>query len=107
MPWERRNSDVQLALLDRIAGTQAAAAEFGTRLRRLRELEAQLAAIDELGDEEERDALQALVDEVSLCHQVGETLAASGQCNATLRSGNRLDKAWWTKWPCRLAMKAA
>lgn len=56
---------MQVALLDRIAGTQAAAAEFGGRLRRLRELDAQLAAIDALGDEHERDALQALVDEVN------------------------------------------
>lgn len=76
MPWQRiagqtptptcvcRDSDTQLALLDRIAGTQAAAAEFGGRLRRLRELDAQLAAIDALGNEDERDALQNLVDEV-------------------------------------------
>ena len=59
-----RDPDTQLALLDRIAGTAAAAAAFGGQLRQLWELEAQLAAIDALGDEDERDALQALVDEV-------------------------------------------
>jgi hypothetical protein len=64
-----RNSDMQLALLDRIAGTQAAAAEFGGQLRRLRELGAQLAAIEALGDEDKRDALQSLVDEVCCMHR--------------------------------------
>lgn len=55
---------MQLALLDRIAGTAVEAAAFGGQLRRLRELEGQLAAIDALGDEDQRDAMQALVDEV-------------------------------------------
>ena len=53
-----------MALLDRIAGTAARAARFGVQLRRLREAEGGLAALDALGDAEDRDALQALVDEV-------------------------------------------
>jgi hypothetical protein len=55
---------MQLAVLDRIAGTQAAAADLGSQLRRLRALDAQLASIDALGDVDTRDALQLLVDEV-------------------------------------------
>lgn len=55
---------MQLAVLDRIAGTQAAAADLGSQLRRLRALDAQLAAIDALGDEDTRSTLQRLVDEV-------------------------------------------
>ena len=64
MPWcVRRNSDTQVALLDRIAGTAAQAARFGAQLRRLREAEGGLAALDALGDQDDRDALQALIDE--------------------------------------------
>ncbi len=62
----RRNSDTQVALLDCIAGTAAQAARFGAQLRRLRDAEGGLAALDALGDQDDRDALQALVDEVSL-----------------------------------------
>ncbi len=62
-----RNSDTQVALLDRIAGTAAGAARFGARLRRLRDAEGGLAALDALGDQDDRDALQALVDEVRRC----------------------------------------
>ena len=59
-----RDSDMQLGVLDRIGGTQTAAANFGSQLRRLRALDAQLAAIDALGDEDTRSTLQRLVDEV-------------------------------------------
>ena len=59
-----RGSDTQIALLDRIAGTAGASARFGADLQALREVEAQLAAIDALGDEDERNAMQAMVDEV-------------------------------------------
>ncbi len=52
-----------MALLDRIAGTSDRAARFGAQLLRLREAEGGLAALDALGDEDDRDALQALVDE--------------------------------------------
>ena len=61
---------MQLAVLDRIAGTQAAAADLGSQLRRLRALDAQLAAIDALGDEDTRATLQRLVDEVGLGFRV-------------------------------------
>eukprot|EP00208_Stichococcus_sp_RCC1054_P006404 CAMPEP_0206146770 /NCGR_PEP_ID=MMETSP1473-20131121/31382_1 /ASSEMBLY_ACC=CAM_ASM_001109 /TAXON_ID=1461547 /ORGANISM="Stichococcus sp, Strain RCC1054" /LENGTH=304 /DNA_ID=CAMNT_0053543455 /DNA_START=162 /DNA_END=1073 /DNA_ORIENTATION=+ len=57
-----RDSDTQTALLDRIAGTTAAAAAFGQKLQRRRDLRSQLAAINELGDENRREELQALVD---------------------------------------------
>lgn len=60
-----RDSDTQTALLDRIAGTTAAAAAFGQKLQRRRDLRSQLAAINELGDENRREELQALVDNVS------------------------------------------
>lgn len=60
----RRDSDTQVALLDRIAGTGAQAQRFGGRLRRLREAEAQLEALEALGDEDARDELQAFADEV-------------------------------------------
>ena len=63
----RRNSDKQVAMLDRIAGSADRATRFGAQLRRLREAEGGLAALDALGDEEDRNALQALIDEAR-CH---------------------------------------
>ena len=59
-----RDSATQLALLDRVAGTQAAAAKFGNQLQQAREVEEQLADIATLGDEEERDELQQMIEEV-------------------------------------------
>ena len=61
-----RNSDTQVALLDQIAGTTAEASRFAAGLANLRAAEAQLTALDALGDEDARDELQALVDEVLL-----------------------------------------
>ena len=69
-----RDSITQLALLDRVAGTQAAAAKFGNQLQQVREVEEQLADIATLGDEEERDELQQMIEEV--CHT---------SCQSTLR----------------------
>lgn len=59
-----RDAGRQLALLDRVAGTAGAAAALGASLQRLGEVGAQLRALAELGDEEERAAMQALVDQV-------------------------------------------
>ena len=59
-----RDSGTQVALLDRIAGTGAQAQRFGGALRRLREAEAQLEALEALGDEDARHELQAFADEV-------------------------------------------
>ena len=49
-----------------MAGTGRAAECLGGTLRALGEVRAQLAAIAELGDEAEREAMQALVDQVGL-----------------------------------------
>lgn len=59
-----RDPDTQVALLDRIAGSAAAAARFGSRLRRLRALEAEAAQLAALGGAKQRAALQAMVDQV-------------------------------------------
>ena len=61
-----RSSGVQLSLLDRIAGTTAAADEFGQQLRRLQQLHADLNALAGMGDETERQEMQQLVDAVGL-----------------------------------------
>ena len=60
----RRNPDTQLALLDRLAGTDAAVAQYTEKLEQLRAAHAQLAAIDALGSEEQRERLQALANQV-------------------------------------------
>lgn len=59
-----RNPDTQLALLDRLAGTDAAVAQYTEKLELLRAAHAQLAAIDALGNEKQRERLQALLDQV-------------------------------------------
>ena len=59
-----RNPETQLALLDRLAGTDAAVAHYAEKLEQLRGAHAQLAAIDALGSEEQRQRLQDLVDQV-------------------------------------------
>ncbi|CAL5219355.1 g1171 [Coccomyxa viridis] len=59
-----RNPDTQLALLDRLAGTDAAVSQYSAKLEQLRVAHAQLAAIDALGDFQQRARLQALVDQV-------------------------------------------
>ena len=59
-----RDSATQLALLDRVAGTRAGAAKFGNQLQQVKEVEEQLADIATLGDEEERDELQQMIEEV-------------------------------------------
>lgn len=51
-------------MLDRIAGTTAQAASFGSSLQTLRQTEAQLQGIASLGSQEEREELQATIDEV-------------------------------------------
>jgi hypothetical protein len=58
---------MQLALLDRIAGTAGAAERFGARLEALRRAHAQLAAIDALGSAAQRQQLQALADQARRC----------------------------------------
>lgn len=73
-----RNPDTQLALLDRLAGTDAAVAQYTEKLEQLRAAHAQLAAIDALGNEEQRERLQALVD------QVGPTLRPLDILRSTL-----------------------
>ncbi|BDA41836.1 DNA repair protein RecN [Coccomyxa sp. Obi] len=71
-----RDPDTQLALLDRIAGTGEAVARYGLKLEELRGLVQQLAAIDALGSEQQRDQLQALVDQVREAEvEAGEEVA--------------------------------
>ena len=64
-----RSPETQLALLDRLAGTEAALGQYVDKLEQLRAAHSQLAAIDALGSEEQRERLQALVDQVR-CHQL-------------------------------------
>ncbi|KAK9819715.1 hypothetical protein WJX72_001582 [[Myrmecia] bisecta] len=75
-----RDSETQLALLDRIAGISGLTARFAQKLQQLRQAEAQLAAIEALGDEDERDAMQAMVDEVLAARiEPGEERELRGQ----------------------------
>ena len=53
-----------MSLLDRLAGTSGIAAEFGAGVARLEQVRAELRALDELGDEADRDDLQDMVDKV-------------------------------------------
>lgn len=55
---------MQLRLLDAVAGTGAAAATFGVKLRQLREAEVKLREADALQDEAERSRQQSLVQQV-------------------------------------------
>lgn len=61
-----RDGARQLAMLDQVAGTARLAGALAATLRTLGEARAQLAALAELGDEEEREAMQAMVDQVGL-----------------------------------------
>ena len=61
-----RDSTTQLALLDRVAGTQAAAAKFGAQLQQLQQVQRQLTDIAAVGDEEEREELQQIILEVRI-----------------------------------------
>lgn len=56
---------MQMQLLDRIAGSSALAAYFGKVLRKLQEIRAQLASMQEFGTQQQRDSMQTLVDHVS------------------------------------------
>ncbi|GFR51418.1 hypothetical protein Agub_g13706 [Astrephomene gubernaculifera] len=68
-----REPDLQLALLDRIAGTGPLADSYCSLLGRLRAVEGRLDELDELDDEEERGRMQKLVDAVAkLRVQAGE-----------------------------------
>lgn len=78
-----------MALLDRIAGTSSQAQRFGDTLRRLREAEAKLDALEALGDEEARDELQAFADEV--CCQAWHTSSLS---DMTTGSAESIPPAW-------------
>ncbi|GAX72980.1 hypothetical protein CEUSTIGMA_g432.t1 [Chlamydomonas eustigma] len=60
-----RDSANHLQLLDRVAGTTQLAAQVQKMVMKARNLEEQLAELDELADEEERDSMQALCDAVS------------------------------------------
>ncbi len=51
-------------MLDRLAGTDAAMAQYAEKLEHLRGAHAQLAAIDALGSKEQRQRLQDLVNHV-------------------------------------------
>ena len=61
-----RDPETQLQLLDGIAGTTQAAAAFGEQWAQLKRLREQVAAAQELADPAEREAKQALFDEVSI-----------------------------------------
>ncbi len=52
-------------MLDRIAGTTSQAAAFGASLHTLRQMEQQLADIASLGNEEERNEVQQMIQEVT------------------------------------------
>ena len=59
-----REQGTQVSLLDRLAGTSSIAAEFGAGVARLEQVRAELRALDELGEEADRDDLQDMVDKV-------------------------------------------
>ncbi|KAL0026315.1 hypothetical protein WJX77_010508 [Trebouxia sp. C0004] len=59
-----RDSVTQVAMLDRIAGTTSQAAAFGASLHTLRQMEQQLADIASLGNEDERNEVQQMIQEV-------------------------------------------
>lgn len=52
-------------MLDRIAGTTSQAAAFGASLQTLRQMEQQLADFASLGNEEERNEVQQMIQEVT------------------------------------------
>lgn len=60
-----RDSATQIAMLDRIAGTTSQAAAFGGSLHTLRQMEQQLADFASLGNEEERNEVQHMIQEVT------------------------------------------
>lgn len=55
---------LQLRLLDRLAGTTAAADRFAATLAEWQAAQGQLRELDALSDEQQREAFQRLVDEV-------------------------------------------
>jgi galactitol-specific phosphotransferase system IIB component len=55
-------------MLDRIAGTTSQAAAFGASLHTLRQMEQELADIATLGNEEERNEVQQMIQEVIQSH---------------------------------------
>lgn len=59
-----KDGTMRLRLLDRLAGTTAAADAFAGALARWQEAQAQLRELDALSDEQQREAMQRLVDEV-------------------------------------------
>lgn len=63
-----RDPATQIDLLDRLAGTTAAASAFARDLACLQATEAELRALDALGDEAAREDLQQLVDKVKRLH---------------------------------------
>jgi hypothetical protein len=60
-----RDSDTQLALLDRVAGTGVLAAKASATLTQMGDIEERLESFDTLSDPEERNSLRKLVDAVS------------------------------------------
>lgn len=59
-----RDSDSQVALLDELAGTERLANSFGRKLSELHQVQAELRALDELGDETARSHLEQMVQRV-------------------------------------------
>ena len=68
-------------MLDRIAGTSSQAAAFGASLHTLRQMEQQLADIASLGDEEERDELQQMIQEVMHGSGLMASIVSFGICH--------------------------
>ena len=67
----------QLRLLDRLAGTTAAADAFAITLADWQAAAAQLWELDALSDEQQREAMQRLVDEV---REGGDHWSVDGSC---------------------------
>jgi len=61
---ELRDAPAQLAVLDEMAGTAASAAEFARKWQRRDHLHSQLDRLSQLDDEEARDSLQRMADEI-------------------------------------------
>ncbi|GAB4813044.1 hypothetical protein N2152v2_000090 [Parachlorella kessleri] len=75
-----KDSGRQLAMLDQVAGTAPAAEALAAALQRLGEVRGQLSALRELRDEEERESMQLLVDQVHAAGvEPGEDLALRQQ----------------------------
>ena len=59
---ELKDPETQLELLDKVAGTSTLATQIKTLVAECKRLEDSLSQLDELDDEEEREAIQSMID---------------------------------------------